>query len=668
MANLSQPACEVVFLNWVVTERNFSPYLSPVERLTCPVLWCGINFDNDEALLCHLKDCPHLSTSGYWCPRCHRAESFASHKTPVPGPSDQIPVQKRPSRLKRLLQKHLIRKRASDPSQDPTMKPKPHPQELYSHSSNHIGELDGQGIYEHYDPTTMKPKLHPQELNSCPSHPTWEMDGQGIHEDYDPSGLSSERGAPAGTGGQQNNTWVSPDTQIMNSPPFEMDCRDHRVEKDGDMICELSTDNTSFPESSQVNVPPDQSDPVRDFTSDDWLQQLEYLYPSNSEHNGQATFPVSARQSKTDGRNPAPVMFDHQGIPSVDCRELRPTYSGYGSYTPNRAEAQRSWYPPKSPPSGYPLPHTQNLAHSAIEPTLNAINFLADGQRVRQGQPNPETGPVNSPLAASYNRYNTTCFNESMGTVLTPVTAFSGAGSSTRLPTHSSYGPFLTPNWAEVQNPWHPQVSPYHAPRSTPPSYGLLHTQNLAHINIKPTINTINVPAGVRRVQHGHPNPETGPGNSPLSASSTQTNTTYSNESMVTVLTLAISFSDSDSPTGLSPRNVSNSAQSSGNPRQYRFTCKTCERTFTDASNLRRHEKTKHGGNRIPCRAGCGQTFTRRDNEQRHYVNQSKMEESGSASKRGVLHVAFASNNNPRSRGTGSSAFRAPGEPSRSLC
>lgn len=597
LANLSQPACEIVFLHWVVTERNLSPYLSPIERLTCPVLWCGINFDNDESLLCHLKDCPHLSTSGYWCPRCHRAESFASHKIPVPRPSYPIPVQKRPSRLRKLLHKHFIRKRASEPSQDSTM----------------IPELDTQELYRYH------------------GYPIEEMDGQGIQEHYDLSGLSSGWGAPIGTWGQQSNTWGSPDTPITNSPPFEMDSWIHGVEKDGDMILELATDgdqitgNTSFPESSQLNEPLNQSGPVPYLFApdvDDLFQQVEEaLLPSNFDHIGQATFTEPARQSQIDGRNTAPGMFDRQNIPSEYRRELRPTYPGYDpSHIPD-------W--------------------------------------------DPETGPVNAPLAASYNQTNTTCSNESMGTALTPVTAFSDAGSSARLPTHSSYSPSRTRNWAEG----HPQVSPNHAPRSTPSPYGLLHTPSLAHINIKPTINTINVPAGGQRVRHGHSNPETGPGNSPLSASSNQTDTTYSNESMGTVITPVTPFSDLASPTGSSPRNVSNSTQSSGNPRQNRFTCKTCGRTLTDASNLRRHEKHKHSEvDPIPCRAGCGREFTRRDNEGRHYENESKMERPGSDTKRrksrrcGVLHFAFASNNNLGSRGTGSSALRAENEPSGSLC
>lgn len=601
LANLSQPACEVVFLGWVVTELNFSPYLSPVERLTCPVLWCGINFDNDEALLCHLKDCPHLPTSGYWCNRCRRAESFASHKRPVPGPRDQIPVQKRHCRLKRLLQKHFIRKRAPVRSQEPTMNTNPHPQEFYGHPRSPIG-LDNEVTSRYRDPLTWEGYLDLGEFNSPPSYPPSEMDGQGSGRYYGRSGLSSEREAAAGTGGQQNNTWVSHNMDTRDSPPIEMSSTDYRPEKDSNVIYELPTGDPSPPEHYQGNVPLDQSGLVRDITppaSDELLQQFENLYPSEPKHNVETTFPKFNPQSKIDGRIPAPGMGYHQGTPSVDFPGSWTTYASYDtSHTVDWAIFQRPLY---------------------------------------QDGPNHASGLATPDYSSA----------QSIHIDVTPVTDCRDAGSSTRFPTHSSRNSSLSQNLAGVQNPCHPQVSPYHAPRSTPSRYGLLDAQNLAHNNSKPKIITTNVPASVGRVQQGHPNPETGPGNSPLSASSTQTNTTHSNESIVTVLTPATSFCNSDSPTSRPRRNVSNSAQSSGNSRQNQFTCKTCPTTFSDASNLRRHEKSQHReGVTIFCRARCGSVFTRRDNEKRHYEKWSQREESGSDSKRGV-HSAFARKNNP---------------------
>lgn len=571
LANLSQPECEIFFQYWVVTERQRSPNLSHIERLTCPVLWCGINFDNEASLLCHLKDCPHLSASYYWCPRCHRAESFASYKRPVPSPSCQSPVQKRPSPLKKLLHKHFCRKSASVSSQDPTMKPNHHPHKFYSHHNS----------YHNYH------------------NPIGELDGQGSHGYYVPSELSSERGAPIGTLGQQNNTLSSPDTLNTNREPVEMPMPFwlDSVEKDGDEISELNGDpimgNSSFPESSQSNELSDRLPLLSPQVSYDFFKHIDDTWP----------IPEPTGQGQIDGRNPAAGIVDQQDIPSVDYRELRPTNSDHDpSLIPNQAEAQNSWYLRANPdhaPNVYPVCHTQNRACSAIESTTNAINFLAYEQEDRQSQPYPATGPVNSLLAASYKQ---TCSS-------------------------------------------HPQDSPNYVPISTNSAYGFLHTQTLANASFQPRINTTNIPAGGHRVPRGHPNPETRPVNSPLSASSNQTNTTWSNDSMGTVPTPVTTFSDSHSPAELSPLRGSNSAQPSSNPQQSRYTCKECGRTIKDRSNFKRHGKHKHGNvDPIPCRAGCGEDFTRSDNERRHYAREYKKESNkkGRGERFFGVHLAFS--------------------------
>lgn len=114
-----------------MTDRNVLPSLTPIERLTCPLLWCGLRFVDDESLLRHLRDCPKLPASGYWCPRCHRAESFATTKIPevIPRLDNQSPVHKKPSGLRKLFCKPFSRKRATDPREDPTTKPEPFLQE-----------------------------------------------------------------------------------------------------------------------------------------------------------------------------------------------------------------------------------------------------------------------------------------------------------------------------------------------------------------------------------------------------------------------------------------------------------------------------------------------------------------------------------------------------------
>ena len=125
------------------------PDLSPKERLTCPLLWCGVSFVDNESLLRHLKNCPQLPASGYWCPRCHRAESFATTKIPeaIPRSANQSPVHKKPSRLRKIFCKYFSRKRATDPKKDPTTKPEPFLQGM--HCDRGLG-MTNHGL--HHDP------------------------------------------------------------------------------------------------------------------------------------------------------------------------------------------------------------------------------------------------------------------------------------------------------------------------------------------------------------------------------------------------------------------------------------------------------------------------------------------------------------------------------------
>lgn len=454
MTNLSQVESEIIFQHWVVTERNDLTYSSPKERLTCPLLWCGINFDNHDSLLRHLQDCPQLSTSGYWCPRCHRAESFASNK--IAGSDCQSPVQKKPSRLKKLLRKPFSRKRASFPSQDSTMRPN---SVLQAFHSNHIRETDNI-------------KLHPELDDYYPL----ELD------DYDPRQFPLELEADIRTWGQQRDTFSSSDTLHINTPSFE------RYEKDGNSMIPLelpghdsdlfNNGGAELPMLSQSNIAmekevvdshadehsyPTMSIPfpgpvsgqfdLRDYigghipgnaspefspsnelpdllTPDFSFPELEDLFQKTIAD----VIDQAARQghiSQNDGLNPASGLLDHQEIPIAD-------RSGYGPFhAPNLAEVQtpchhRSYFDhaPRSTPYG--LPHRQKLVHIGIRPTmdpLDTLNVSAGGQLFRQGHPNPETGPENSPLSTSSDHTNTTSSSESAGTAITPVTPFSSSGS-----------------------------------------------------------------------------------------------------------------------------------------------------------------------------------------------------------------------------------------------
>lgn len=446
MTNLSQVESEIIFQHWVVTERNDLTYLSPKERLTCPLLWCGIDFDDHDSLLRHLKDCPQLSTSGYWCPRCHRAESFASNK--IPGSDCQSPVQKKPSRLKKLLRKPFSRKRASIPSQDSTIRPN---SLLQGFHSNHIRETDNMNLHSELD-------------------------------HYVPRQFSIELEADIRTWEQQRDTFSSSDTHNINTPSFE------RYEKDGNSmilselpgpdsdlfinggaeLSMLSQSNIAMEkevvdshadEYSCPTMPIPFSGPVsgqfdpQDYTgvhipgnaspgSSSSNEHLDMLTPGflSPEHEElfQKTIADVCNQaarpghiSQNDGLNPASGLLDHQHIPIAD-------RSGYSPFhTSNLAEVQTPCdhlycfdHAPRSAP--YVSPHRQKLAHIGIRPTmdpLDTVNVSAGGQLFRQGHPNPETGPENSPLSTSSDHTNTTSSSESAGTAITPVTPFSSSGS-----------------------------------------------------------------------------------------------------------------------------------------------------------------------------------------------------------------------------------------------
>ena len=518
------------------------------------------------------------------------------------------------------------------------MKQKLHSQELYSYPNhnNRIGELDGQLIHEHYHPNgltsewsatvgtwgqqnytlssldTPNTNCEPFEMDSCMDR--FEKDGDMISElptdgyqnigntSYPQSSQLNEQSDQSGSALPQGiDDLIQEAAFWQRNFPFPEPAGQSQIDGRNpaagivDQQAVQIIGNTSFPESSQLNEPSDQSGSALPQGTDDWIQEADAFLRSNF------AFPEPAGQSQIDGRHPAAGIVDQQAVPFADLRGLRPTYSDYyPPLTPNRAEVQRSCYPRASPDHVYPLRHTQIRAHGAIGPTINTINFHARGQNVRHSQPNPATG-------------------------------------------HSPYT-----NRPVFQNSGHPQASPNHVPRSTMSAYGLPSTQTLPHSSSKLTINTTNVPAGGQKIRRGHPIPETGPVNSPPSTSSNQTNATWSNDSMGTVVTPVTSVSDSDSPTGLSPLSVPYSAQPSGNPQQNGFTCRTCRIPFTDRSNLRRHEKHTHGEvDRTPCRAGCGRDFARRDNEGRHYAKQCKIERSGSDKKRRKagffgVHLAYS--------------------------
>ncbi|KAI0387777.1 hypothetical protein F5Y04DRAFT_11403 [Hypomontagnella monticulosa] len=68
------------FIVWAAVKRNRSVRMAPSDRLKCPLLLCGEQFDDHETMLRHLTKCQHLKTGEYVCYDCMKVERFNDGK------------------------------------------------------------------------------------------------------------------------------------------------------------------------------------------------------------------------------------------------------------------------------------------------------------------------------------------------------------------------------------------------------------------------------------------------------------------------------------------------------------------------------------------------------------------------------------------------------------
>ncbi|KAH8681295.1 hypothetical protein BX600DRAFT_17402 [Xylariales sp. PMI_506] len=64
------------FIVWAAVKRNRSVRMPTGDRLRCPLLRCGGQFSDHEAMLRHLAECEHLGSGEYVCYDCTRIERF----------------------------------------------------------------------------------------------------------------------------------------------------------------------------------------------------------------------------------------------------------------------------------------------------------------------------------------------------------------------------------------------------------------------------------------------------------------------------------------------------------------------------------------------------------------------------------------------------------------
>ncbi|KAK8868005.1 zinc finger protein [Apiospora arundinis] len=65
------------FIVWAAVKRNKSVRMAHSERLRCPLLRCGEQFENHEDMLEHLTDCRHFATGEYVCYDCMKVERYS---------------------------------------------------------------------------------------------------------------------------------------------------------------------------------------------------------------------------------------------------------------------------------------------------------------------------------------------------------------------------------------------------------------------------------------------------------------------------------------------------------------------------------------------------------------------------------------------------------------
>lgn len=68
------------FIVWAAVKRNKSTRMVPNDRLRCPLVLCGEQFDDHESMLRHLIKCQHLKTGEYICYDCMKVERFNDEK------------------------------------------------------------------------------------------------------------------------------------------------------------------------------------------------------------------------------------------------------------------------------------------------------------------------------------------------------------------------------------------------------------------------------------------------------------------------------------------------------------------------------------------------------------------------------------------------------------
>ncbi|KAI8956244.1 hypothetical protein F4801DRAFT_586327 [Xylaria longipes] len=211
------------FIVWVAVKRNRSVRMAASERLRCPLLRCGKQFDEHEEMLRHLTQCQHLATGEYVCYECMKVERFNDKKCTC--------CLGQPTKRRRIINmaKHFfsnigsakVRRGNTNP---PTYNARSHPPSYDSlvmdtpeqHGQAQIGETTQREERDaNAEPGQLQLELNGTELlelDSTPLRPTAELDA--VSYDAHHTAIPG----PLGSRTQESEAPVSPVPSLISKP------------------------------------------------------------------------------------------------------------------------------------------------------------------------------------------------------------------------------------------------------------------------------------------------------------------------------------------------------------------------------------------------------------------------------------------------------------------
>ncbi|KAI2606827.1 uncharacterized protein GGS25DRAFT_522347 [Hypoxylon fragiforme] len=172
------------FIVWAAIKRNKS-VTAPQDRLKCPLILCGKQFDDHEAMLRHLTKCKHLKTGEYVCHDCTKIERFNDRK--CRSCLGHPPKRRRIINMAKKFFSNIGNKSRKEVVSQPTHQndrviPPPSYDSLIIDLEEQSGQQQQQPQHEHPHEQGHEPREQQQSLSQNQPQPLIELNGREIHE------------------------------------------------------------------------------------------------------------------------------------------------------------------------------------------------------------------------------------------------------------------------------------------------------------------------------------------------------------------------------------------------------------------------------------------------------------------------------------------------------